>query len=54
MDRVMALMTSKPTKFTNFLIKYWPLGLLLTPFIRFMPTKWLVTTTVTYSKKGVC
>lgn len=48
----MALMTSKPTKFTNFLIRYWIVGSLLTPFIRFMPRKWLVTTTVIYSKEG--
>ncbi len=33
----------KPTAFTRFILKWWVLGLLIVPFIRFMPVEWLVS-----------
>lgn len=43
---------AKPGPLTRFMMKYWVLGVIMVPFCRFVPRRWLIETDTEVVRNG--
>lgn len=43
-SEITVVLQSGPTLLSKLMLRFWPIGLMVAPFIRFMPASWLVWT----------